>query len=114
MTRKITRIVMDTMVEAPEKTFFKGQVYDSRIPENCPPANDGVQHHIQQHHIDYFVESGAAHEETPDEWWNRIEARRREMLDNSATDEGTKALIRMQSAYAAPIIALMEVLNVKG
>lgn len=87
------------------RVFKKGEVYDTRIE-----GEHGISHTLACR----FIQEGAAHEQTAEEWWATIEARRAAKLSDPFFPESDKALIRAQDAYAAPINAIIEAMQEAG
>lgn len=96
----ITRIVMDKEVNTPSRTFAVGEIYDSRLPPDSADA-EGKRHYIERHRAELFVAQGWAHEQTAEEWFARLDQRRKDTLSDPSTDADAKELIRRQNAYAA-------------
>ena len=94
----VTRIIMDKDVG---EKYLKGGVFDSRIPLDAPAG-------ITQDRLDFFIAQGWAHEESDDEYWARIDLRRKATLADPKVDEETKQLIRQQNAFAAAALPVIE------
>jgi hypothetical protein len=91
------------------RQFKKGIVYDTRIPADCVAA-DGICHSITHTLAAHFLNTGMAHLDTNEEYWARIDARRRAKLTDPNTPESTKALMRQQDVLAGIADSILRIL----